>query len=185
MNTTKLRSKRILVPTLAAVAAFGVGGVVWATTANADLAGSERDRVGAAATEAAGGGTVVDAETSDDLGQAYEVEVRMDDGTEVEVDLDDELNVVSQRVDGRDDLDDDDERDDDRDADDRVLRASERSSAEEAALAAVEGGGTVTDIDASDDPGVAYEVEVHAEDHTEWQVELDAEFQVLRKILDD
>jgi uncharacterized membrane protein YkoI len=66
-----------------------------------------------------------------------------------------------------------------------VLRASERSSAEEAALAAVEGGGTVTDIDASDDPGVAYEVEVHAEDHTEWQVELDAEFQVLRKFLDD
>ena len=52
MNTTKLRSKRVLLPTLAAVLALGVGGVVWASTASADLQGSERDRVAAAATRA-------------------------------------------------------------------------------------------------------------------------------------
>ena len=66
MNTTKLRRKRIILPTIAAVAVLGVGGVVWAATANDDLQGSERDRVGAAAVEAAGGGTVVDVEASDD-----------------------------------------------------------------------------------------------------------------------
>ena len=45
MNTAKLRTKRVILPTIAAVAALGIGGVVWASTANADLQGSERDRV--------------------------------------------------------------------------------------------------------------------------------------------
>ena len=94
MNTAKLRSKRVIVPTIAAVAALGIGGVVWASTANADLEGSERDRVSSAAVDAVGGGKVVDAEASDDRGEAYEVEVRKDDGSEVDVTLDKDLNVV-------------------------------------------------------------------------------------------
>ena len=207
MNTAKLRSKRVLIPTLAAVVALGAGGVVWASTANADLNGSERDRVSSAAVDAVGGGTVIDAETSDDRREAYDVEVRKDDGTEVDVSLDKDLKVVNQDRDDRDDANDRDDGDDndvddlngtddvnDRDdtndtndgpdTDDRVLSASERTSAEKAAVAAV-GGGTVIDVDASDDRGEAYEVEVRTSDNTEWNVELDADFKVLRKAVDN
>ncbi len=204
MNTAKLRSKRVLIPTLAAVVALGAGGVVWATTANADLNGSERDRVSSAAIDAVGGGTVVDAESSDDRGQAYDVEVRQDDGTEVDVSLDKDLKVVNQDRDDRDDADDAGDRDgndsddlngtDDRDdtndtndgpdTDDRALSAAERTSAEKAAVAAV-GGGTVIDVDASDDRGEAYEVEVRTSNNPEWNVELDADFKVLRKAVDN
>ena len=104
MNSAKLRSKRIVLPTIAVVAALGIGGVVWATSASAeDVSGSERDRVSSAAVDAAGGGTVTSAETSDDPGEAYEVEVRKADGTEVDVALDQDLNVVRQDADDRDD----------------------------------------------------------------------------------
>ena len=198
MNT-KLRSKRVILPTIAAVAALGIGGVVWASTANADLEGTERDRVSSAATEAVGGGKVIDAESSDDPGEAFEVEVRKADGTEVDVTLDKDLNVVRQDADDRDDRDDvnetDDGRNDDRDAndndandtedaDDRALSAAERTSAEKAALAAV-GGGTIIDVGTGDDRGEAYEVEVRKADNTEWNVDLDADFTVLRKAVDD
>ena len=181
INAARLRTKRVLLPAVAFVAALGAGGVVWAATANADVQGSERDRVTAAATQAVGGGTVVDAETSDDLGVSYEVEVRRPDGTEVKVGLDQDLNVVTQVVD---DVDDDDGPDDTPDADDRALTASERASAEAAALAEV-GGGRVVDLEASDDHGAGYEVEVLVDDHTEWEVELDTDFKVVAKTVDD
>ncbi|MDN4163405.1 PepSY domain-containing protein [Nocardioides abyssi] len=190
MNTATLRTKRVLVPTVAAVAVLGIGGTVWATTASADgtVDGAERDRVAAAAVEAVGSGEAVDVETSDDPGEAYEVEVRLPDGGEVDVALDSDLGVVAQdRDDDRDDRDDDsdDVRDDrdDRDADDRVLSAEERTAAGDAALEAV-GGGTVLDVEASDDRGEAYEVEVRATDGTEWDVELDADLTVLDKRAD-
>ena len=114
-------------------------------------------------------------ETSDDLNEGYEVEVRKDDGTEVDVTLDQDLNVVSQE--------DDDDADAD-DADDRALSEQERTSAEQAALDAV-GEGTVEQVEASDDAGEAYEVEVRADDGTEWDVTLDADFQVLSKTAND
>jgi uncharacterized membrane protein YkoI len=182
----KLRSKRVILPTIAAVAALGIGGVVWASTANADLQGSELSRVGDAATQAVGGGTVVEAEASDDRGEAYEVEVRKADGTEVDVSLDKDLKVVHQNIDDRDDHDDSaaDGRSGTPDADDRALSASERTSAEKAALNAV-GGGTVTSLEASGDRGEAYEVDVRDVDDTEWDVELDADFKVLRKTVDN
>ena len=103
MNTAKLRSKRVILPTIAAVAVLGIGGVVWASTASADdLQGNERDRVGTAATQAVGGGKVVNAETSDDddrTGEAYEVEVRKADNTEWNVDLDTAFKVVRKAID--------------------------------------------------------------------------------------
>ena len=178
MNTTKLRSKRVILPTAAAVVALGVGGVVWTSGANANVQGSERDRVASAATQAVGG-TAVDVETSDDRGEAYEVEVRLDDGTEVDVSLDKDLTVVSKETEGRDDSSDASE------DDDRALSATERASAEKAALNAVNNGGTVTEVEASDDRGEAYEVEVRLGDGTEWDVELDANFKVLSKSIDD
>jgi len=197
MNTAKLRTKRVILPTIAAVAALGIGGVVWASTASADLDGGERNRVSTAATEAVGGGKVVDAESSDDPGEAYEVEVRKADGTEVDVTLDEDLDVLRQDTDDRDDRDDRDDANDDandndanddandtRDADDRPLSAAERSSAEKAARNAV-GGGTIVDLDASDDRGEAYEVEVRKTNGTEWDVTLDSDFKVLDKVAEN
>ncbi len=179
MNPTELRRKRIILPTIAAVAVIGIGGTVWSASANDNVQRSERDRVGAAGVKAAGGGTAVDVETSDDLGEAYEVEVRMDDGTEVDIDLDQDLNVVSRDSDDRDDND-----DNDRDADDRALSAEERAAAGQAALDAV-GGGTLEEVEASDDRGEAYEVEVRDGDNIEWDVELDADYEVLNNTADD
>nr|WP_221375267.1 PepSY domain-containing protein [Actinoplanes polyasparticus] len=172
MNTTKLRSKRVIVTT-AAVAALAVGGGVWATAANAgpDVSGSDRDRVGNAAVQAVGGGTVLDVEASDDQGEAYEVEVRKQDGSEVDVTLDKDLKVLTQQAEAA-------------DTGDAALPDAERTSAEKAALDAV-GGGTVLDAEKSDDQGVAYEVEVRAADNTEWNVELDGAFKVLAKNADD
>jgi uncharacterized membrane protein YkoI len=176
--------------------------VVWSTTANADLQGSERDRVATAATQAVGGGTVVDAESSDDRGEAYEVEVRTQDGGSVDVSLDKDLKVVGQDPEDRDDVnvvndvddrddsvdgtdtDDRGDRNDAPDADDRALSAAERASAERAALGAVKG--TVVQVEASDDRGgEAYEVEVRTSSDAEWNVELDGDFKVLRKTLDN
>jgi uncharacterized membrane protein YkoI len=190
MKKPNIRSKRVIVPGIALVAALAVGGTVWTATANDDLGGDERDRVGQAAVEAAGGGTVVDVESSDDRGEAYEVELRAEDGSEREVVLDEQLDVVTDRSDDADDDrgDADDDADDDTDdrdeADDRVLGADERTAAEEAALEAV-GGGTVLDVEGSDDRGEAYEVSVRDAEGTEWDVELDSGYDVLRKTVDN
>jgi uncharacterized membrane protein YkoI len=180
MNISKLRSKRVIISSAAAVAVLGVGGVAWGATASADVSGSERDRVASAATEAVGGGTATEVESSDDRGEAYEVEVRTEDGTEMDVALDEDLGVVSEERDRDDDADD---RDDTSEADDRALSGSERSRVNDVALEAV-GGGTVIDVEAGDDRGEAYEVDVRDADGVEWDVELDADFEVLRKARD-
>jgi uncharacterized membrane protein YkoI len=169
VNTAKLRSKRAILAAVASAAVLSVGGVVWTSTANAEV-GSERDRVVDAAVKAVPG-TVLDVETSDDQGEAYEVEVRRTDGTEVDVVLDKNLAVIAQDA-------------GDADGDDRAVDAAQRASAEKAALAAV-AGGTITEVEAGDDEGVAYEVGVRAADNTEWDVELDAGFTVLRKTVDN
>ena len=183
MNTSSLRTKRVLLPAALLTAVAVGGGVFWAASASADdLSGTERDRVSAAAVTAAGGGQVTSAESSDDPGEAYEVEVRQTDGTEVDVTLDDQLAVVRQDTD-RPDGGDDRSEDGTPDADDRVLMTTERAAAEKAALAAV-GSGRVTDVDATDDRGAAYDVEVLAADGTEWDVDLDAAYDVVRKVAD-
>lgn len=58
------------------------------------LTGSDLDVASAAALEAAGGGTVVEAETGDDGTSAYEVELRLDSGESVEVRLDSSFDVI-------------------------------------------------------------------------------------------
>ena len=184
MYTAKLRSKRIILPAIAAVSLLAVGGTAWTASASNDLQGGERERVGAAATQAVGGGTVVEVETSDDPGEAYEVEVHLDDGSEMDVALDRELGLVSQDADDSDDREADDDRYDSLDADDRPLSVSERTPAGRAALEAV-GGGTVLEVEASDDRAEAYEVEVRDADNNEWDVELDRDFQVLSKTADN
>jgi uncharacterized membrane protein YkoI len=66
-----------------------------------DLVGADYDQAAAAAIAAAGGGTVTDADRSDDGDTAYEVDVRLDDGTEVDVDLDASFGVLRTDVDDR------------------------------------------------------------------------------------
>ena len=189
MNIQKLRRKRIVIPTLAAVAVLGAGGVAWSSAASDDLQGDERDRATSAALEAVGEGEVTDTESGDEEG-AYEVEVTRPDGTQVDVHLDEDFTVLSRDEDDGEDGDADDANDgtddvdDERnDADDRALPDRERAAAERAALAEVDG--TVTDVEASDDPGEAYEVEVTAPDGAEWTVTLDADLAVVDSRVDD
>ena len=176
MNTSQLRSKRVIIPTIAAIAVLGGGGLVWSSASADDLTGGDLDRASSAAVEVAGGGTVTDAETSDDPGETYEVEVRLDDGSEVEVTLDDSFGVIDSKTEGPEV--------DGPDADDRALTTEERSQIESAALKAV-GGGVLLDAEVSDDVGEAFEAEVRAKGGTEWDVSLDEGFVVVNKSVDD
>ena len=56
------------------------------------------DKATAAALEHTGGGTVIETEVGDD-GGAYGVEIRLDDGSVVEVTLDESFGVISQETD--------------------------------------------------------------------------------------
>jgi hypothetical protein len=62
------------------------------------LTGSTRDRAVDAALEHTGGGTVLETESGDD-GAAYGVEIRLEDGRQVEVNLDEDFNVIGQEND--------------------------------------------------------------------------------------
>jgi uncharacterized membrane protein YkoI len=62
------------------------------------LTGATRDRAVAAALAATGGGTVLETEAGDD-GAAYGVEVRLADGRQVEVQLDQAFRVVGREAD--------------------------------------------------------------------------------------
>jgi uncharacterized membrane protein YkoI len=122
---------------------------------------------------------------ADDRSEAYEVEIRKADGTEVDVKLDKDMQVIGQDADDNDGRDDgrDDDANEAPEADDRALSAGERSSAGDAATKAV-GGGTATNVVACDDRGDAYEVDVRTADGTEWDVDLDSSFAVVHKSID-
>ena len=78
----------------AAVLVVGGAGVVRAATSgDVPLEGNEFDRATAAALQHVGGGKVAEAEVGDD-GSAYEVEVRLDDGSQVAVELDESFRVI-------------------------------------------------------------------------------------------
>jgi len=62
------------------------------------LTGSDLEKATAAALAHTGGGTVVETEVGDD-GAAYGVEVRLDDGRVVEVNLDESFDVIGQQND--------------------------------------------------------------------------------------
>jgi uncharacterized membrane protein YkoI len=117
------------------------------------------------------GGTVVGVETDDGR---YEVEVRLDDGTEIDVDLDPDFRVLSTEADRDDDG-------ADRDDDGAGLDDATRQRVGDAAMAAV-GGGTVVGVE-PDDGG--YDVEVRLADGSEVDVDLAADLTVLRTEDDD
>lgn len=90
--------------TIGAVAAFVVlaigGGMGIAAVSDDDepLRGDELRQATSAALEHTGGGTVVETEKGDD-GAAFSVEVRLDDGSVVEVNLDSRFGVIGSAAD--------------------------------------------------------------------------------------
>ncbi|KQR46087.1 hypothetical protein ASF82_00570 [Frigoribacterium sp. Leaf164] len=193
---------------VAAVLVLG-GGVALATGLDDDrLSAQTTDRAREAALAETGGGTVTEVDTIGDGLPGYEVEVSLPGGGETHVYLDDDYAVTSTRT-GDDRGGDRGDRggrdDDDRDGtsgsatddsaggsgdattgtgtDDDTVTGADYDQASAAALSAA-GGGTVTDVDRSDDGGVAYEVDVRLDDGTEVDVDLDAAFGVVRTDVD-
>lgn len=101
----------------AAVAAVALGGgttVALATASgerDAPITGDAYERASVAAVEAAGGGRVTDTEVGDEEGY-YEVEVTLDDGSQVDVHLDEDFQVLGTEAD-RDDVEDEPDGDED------------------------------------------------------------------------
>ena len=85
----------VIAASVAAVAALAVGGVAWATSSGdeAPLSGDAKAKAVEAALAHVGGGTVVETEAGDD-GAAYGVEIRLANGSVVEVQLDNGFNVT-------------------------------------------------------------------------------------------
>ena len=99
------------------IAAVGVG-LTLAQGGDTDepLSGTNLERATQAALEHTGGGTVIETEVGDD-GAAYGVEVQLDDGSVVEVQLDENFQVTGDEADD-DGAADDGEADDDGGTDD-------------------------------------------------------------------
>jgi hypothetical protein len=97
---TTMRRKAIAIA--AAVLTIGAASAGIAIAAGGDsdqpITGSALAQAKAAALEHTGGGTVVETEVGDD-GAAYGVEVRLDDGSQVEVNLDADFSVIGQEAD--------------------------------------------------------------------------------------
>jgi hypothetical protein len=94
------------------------GGVVTAAAvasssddSEAPITGPALEQASAAALAHTGGGRVSDTEVGDE-DSYYEVEVTLDDGTEVDVQLDEQFHVVSAATDHEDDADDEGDDDD-------------------------------------------------------------------------
>ncbi len=68
------------------------------TDSDQPLTGTDRERAEAAALDSVGGGTVIETEIGDD-GAAYGVEIRRDDGSQVEVNLDESFTVIGTEAD--------------------------------------------------------------------------------------
>ena len=95
------RRKKLIAGAIVALVVIGGGtGIAIATGLVDDepLKGSTLEQATAAALEHTGGGTVIETETGDG-GAAYGVEVRLDDGSVVEVALDENFNVIGQETD--------------------------------------------------------------------------------------
>jgi uncharacterized membrane protein YkoI len=92
------RTRWIAAAGLAVAMAGGVAAAAADGDTDQELTGATRDRAVAAALAATGGGTVLETEVGDD-GAAYGVEVRLADGRQVEVQLDQAFRVVGREAD--------------------------------------------------------------------------------------
>ncbi|TFD51136.1 hypothetical protein E3T43_17250 [Cryobacterium sp. Hh7] len=188
-----MNKKNILIATAAGVVLLlGGAGIALAVSDNDNdgpLTGETLDRASNAALAEVGPGTVTNADRNDDGGSAYDLEVRLDDGTTVDVELNDAFDVVWVG-----DYDTDDSNSSPSsaapsasasatpsataDTSSADQAASDRASAEAAALAAI-GSGRVTDFDRDDDWDHLYEVEVTLDNGDDRDVDLDANFVVV------
>jgi uncharacterized membrane protein YkoI len=96
------KRNKVLV-TGASVVALAAGGAAVATATGGDdseqpISGGALDEASAAALDHTGGGTVTETETGDEESY-YEVEVTLDDGSQVDVQLDRDFNVVGDEAD--------------------------------------------------------------------------------------
>jgi uncharacterized membrane protein YkoI len=99
-----MRRKTIVIVTGAAVVAAAAIGTGVAVAAGGDdneapITGPDLDMASAAALEHTGGGTVTETEVGDEESY-YEVEVTLEDGTQVDVQLDESFKVVGSESDG-------------------------------------------------------------------------------------
>ncbi len=98
-----MKSRKVLVIGVALIvaAAIGTGAAVAAGGDDIDtpITGPALDQASAAALEHLGEGTVTDTEIGDEE-SLYEVEVTLDDGSQIDVQLDEGFNVVGTENDG-------------------------------------------------------------------------------------
>jgi hypothetical protein len=89
------KRRKLIVSGAIAVAVLGVGAGVGIASSGDDepLTGTTEQRATEAALDHVGGGSVVETEMGDG-GATYEVEIRKDDGSQVEVQLDENFNVT-------------------------------------------------------------------------------------------
>ena len=92
------RTKLIAATGLAVAMVGGIAAAASDGDADQELTGTTRDRAVAAALAATGGGIVLETEAGDD-GAAYGVEIRLDDGRQVEVNLDESFRVIGRQAD--------------------------------------------------------------------------------------
>ena len=101
------RTKVLVVGALVAIGAIaGTGAAIASGGDDGELpiTGEALEKATAAALEHTGGGTVTETEIEDEESY-YEVEVTMDDGRQIDVQLDEEFNVVGDEVDTEEDTD--------------------------------------------------------------------------------
>ena len=105
------RTRLLVIGAMAVIAVGAVAGIGIAAAGDDDqpLQGSARARAEQAALAETGGGEVIETEVGDD-GAVYGVEVRLPDGTVVEVNLDEDFQVIGSETDddGSEGTDDDD-----------------------------------------------------------------------------
>ena len=151
------------------------------------LSSDDRDKASAAALEYVGVGAVTDTERGDgDDGFAYEVEVTLPGGADIDVELDDSFKVTNNPPKAADlepgvaapskapsassaTAD-----------DDRALTGSTLQKASAAALKATDAKGKITETSGSDDSDHVYEVDVLLPNGEDVTVELDKAFKVTK-----
>jgi uncharacterized membrane protein YkoI len=103
VNANAINAKTLVIAAaVAMLVALGGAGIAYAngTDSEEQVTGPEADKAKSAAMAAVGGGTLTEVERDDGDGTGvYEVEVTRDDGSQLEVHLDGDYNVVGQEAD--------------------------------------------------------------------------------------
>jgi uncharacterized membrane protein YkoI len=101
-NAINVRTLIIAAAVVAMLLALGGAGIAYANGGDSEeqLTGPEAEKAKSAAIAAVGGGTVTEVERDDGNGTgAFEVEVKREDGSQLEVHLDGDYDVVGQQGD--------------------------------------------------------------------------------------